>query len=185
MTNNQRWAFRISMILLFVFVVWLAVAARAQPAPVLRHGDLLRVYVGSTEPLGARIFVGTTWSVSPNADIGPPFDQSGENPDIMHWSHDVRVIADGDPCLLEPALVIPCRDTGWVDLPIPDVRIEQPPGSDVWVHDSEMRIVIHVANLNVGLCPVVTCGARLVVRRMKLSDVLNVPVSTKRRSVQP
>lgn len=140
----------------------------AENGPCLRLDSprSLLCYIGAAED-SDRIAVGTTWSVSPNRDIGPPFDEATENPDAWWRVEDLQY------------------DRGWIRVPVPDVRIEMPYGSGTWLLDDHVRVQVHYAPAAVGLCSVSACGARLIYRRGDLSDVVPAPTNSRRRAVTP
>lgn len=150
--------------------------------PVLRDNDILRVYIGSAKALGTdpRVILSTSRSISVNADLSYPWHQTGEN-EAWYWWPDVRVVTDNDPCKSNSTAA--CRDTGWVDLKMPDIKIEVPRGSNNWIPDKDARIIVHIVDAaSRGICSSEFCGAVLIVPRMKLSDVV---VAMRRREVVP
>lgn len=170
-------------LLAVVFTIGVSLCADAQTGPVLRRESTLRIYIGPSTA-DTRIYMWTTVSTSPNAaTAGPPFDLVGEELSTFVVSSGqpiaipgVRVVADDDPCRFDP--VRACRDTGWVDVPIPQKRIWI---DGQWIIDKWLRVIVYMSA--VPGCPTAGCGAVLVVGRVGLHEILPMPTTVRRRAI--
>lgn len=147
--------------------------AQSGPCEYVQSTDRLHCYVGAVADTD-RVFVDTTSSQSPDADIGYPFDETGSNPSIVYAVSQVRYV--------DPRDVGEDRVTGWLDLSAPNGKILV---NGQWVDDPALRVIIHVTANVLGLCNVAACGSRLVMSRAAKNTIVRAPVNSKRRGVTP